>query len=93
MDEQRRIAGNGDKVTVGESFVGCVTGSRCVTEAGTAAGHVIQGMLLLLLLIGALLMLTGVVMIVMRLVGLMIILRISATTQTRGGVILTLAAT
>jgi len=91
MDEQRRIAGNGDKVTVGESFVGCVTGSRCVTEAGTAAGHVIQGMLLLL--IGALLRLTGVVMIVMRLVGLMVILRISATTQTRRGVILTLAAT
>jgi hypothetical protein len=37
--------------------------------------------------------LTGVVMIVMRLVGLMVILRISATTQTRRGVILTLAAT
>lgn len=92
MDEQRRITSNSDKVTISESFVRCVTGSWCVAETSTA-GHMIQGMLLLLLLlIGTLLMLTCVVMIMMGLVGLMIILRIGATTQTRG-IILTLAAT
>lgn len=92
MNEQRRITSDSDKVTISKSFVRCVTGSRCVTEAGTTAGHMIQGMLLLLLLIDALLVLTGVVMIMVRLVSLMIILRIGAATQTRG-IIFTLAAT
>lgn len=93
MDEQRRITSNSDKVTISESFVRCVTGSRCIAEAGTTAGHMIQGMLLLLLLlIGTLLVLTCIIMIMLGLVGLMIILRIGATTQT-GGIILTLAAT
>lgn len=89
MDEQRRITCNGDKVTISESFVRCVTGSWCIAEAGTTAGHMIQGMLLLL--IDTLLVLTCIIMI-MGLAGLMIILRIGATTQT-GGIILTLAAT
>lgn len=94
MDEQRRITSNSDKVTISESFVRCVTGSRCVAEAGTTARHMIQGMLLLLLLllIGTLFVLTCVIMIMVGLVGLMIILRIGATAQT-GGIILTLAAT
>lgn len=92
MNEQRRITSDSDKVTISKSFVRCVTGSRCVTEARTTAGHMIQGMLLLLLLIDALLVLTGVVMIMVRLVSLMIILRIGAATQTRG-IIFTLAAT
>lgn len=95
MNEQRRIASDSDKVTISKSFVRCVTGSRCVTEAGTTAGHMIQGMLLLLLLlllIDALLVLAGVVMIMMRLVSLVIILRIGAATQT-GGIIFTLATT
>lgn len=92
MNEQRRITSDSDKVTISESFVRCVTGSRCVTEAGTTAGHMIQGMLLLLLLIDALLVLTGVVMIMMWLVSLVIILRIGTATQT-GGIIFTLAAT
>lgn len=93
MDEQRRIASNSDKVTISESLVRCVTRSRCVAKAGTTAGHMIQGMLLLLLLllIGALLVLTCIVMIMVGLASL-IILRIGATTQT-GGIILTLAAT
>lgn len=91
MDEQRGITSNSDKITISESFVRCVTGSWCIAEAGTTAGHMIQGMLLLLL-IGTLLVLTCIVMIMVRLVGLMIILRIGATTQT-GGIILTLAAT
>lgn len=92
MHEQRRITSNSDKVAISESFVRCVTGSRGVTKAGTTAGHMIQGMLLLLLLIGTLLVLTCVVMIMVGLVGLMIILWIGATTQA-GGIILTLAAT
>jgi len=90
MDEQRRLTSKSDKVTISESFVRCVTGSRCVAETGTTAGHMIQGMLLLLL-IRTLLVLTCVVMIMVRLVDL-IILWIGATTQT-GGIILTLAAT
>lgn len=92
MNEQRRITSDSDKVTISKSFVRCVTGSRCVTEAGTTAGHMIQGMLLLLLLIDALLVLTGVVMIMMWLVSLVIILRIGTATQARG-IIFTLAAT
>lgn len=93
MNEQRRITSDSDKVTISKSFVRCVTGSRCVTEAGTTAGHMIQGMLLLLLLlIDALLVLTGIVMIMMWLISLMIILRIGTATQT-GGIIFTLAAT
>lgn len=91
MNEKRRIASDSDKITIGESFVRRVTGSRCITQASTTAGHMIQRMLLLLL-VGTLLVLTGVVLIVMRLTGLMIILRIGATAQTRG-IILTLAAT
>lgn len=91
MDEERRIASDSDKITIGESFVGRVTGSRCITQAGATAGHMIQGMLLLLL-VGTLLVLTGAVLIVMRLAGLVIILRIGATAQARG-IILTLAAT
>lgn len=92
MDEQRRITSNSDKVTISESFVRCVTGSRCVTETGTTARHMIQGMLLLLLLlIDTLFVLTCVIMIMVGLVGL-IILRIGATAQT-WGIILTLAAT
>jgi len=78
MDEQRRIASNSDKVTISESFVRCVTGSRCVTETGTTAGHMIQRMLLLLL-ICTLFVLIRVVMIMMGLVGL-IILWIGSTT-------------
>jgi len=89
MDEQRRLTSKSDKVTISESFVRCVTGSRCVAETGTTAGHMIQGMLLLLL-IRTLLVLTCVVIMV-RLVDL-IILWIGTTTQT-GGIILTLAAT
>lgn len=92
MDEQRGVTSNSDEVAVGEGFVGCVSRGRRVAQTGTTAGHMIQGMLLLLLLlVDTLLMLTGVVVIVMRLVGLMIILRVGATAQTRG-VILTLAA-
>lgn len=62
MNEQSRVTGNSDQVTVGEGFVGRVTGSWCVAKSSTSAGHMIQGMLLLLL-IGTLFMLTGVVVI------------------------------
>lgn len=62
MNEQSRVAGNSDQITIGEGFVGRVTGSRCVAKSSAGAGHMIQGMLLLLL-IGTLFMLAGVVVI------------------------------
>lgn len=62
MNEQSRVAGNSDEITVGEGFVGRVTGGRCVAKSSASAGHMIQRMLLLLL-IGTLFMLAGVVVI------------------------------
>ena len=59
MNEQSRVAGNSDEITVGEGFVGRVTGGRCVAKSSASAGHMIQGMLL----IGTLFMLAGVVVI------------------------------
>lgn len=62
MNEKGGVTGDGDEVAIGEGFVGRVTGSRCVAKSGTSAGHMVQGMLLLLL-IGTLFMLAGVVVI------------------------------